>query len=123
MTTEGNQVPQQTNGHNHAVDGVEAEVERVRHGLRKRAREEVTPIPSIYNDALVDIATNPVENEDAGFHLWQREEFHLPGVTRTVLLIMSSATCLRFGCLLCSEGEWVVCFFGSDTGRTSYWET
>ena len=44
------------------MDGVEAEVERVKHGLRKRAREEVTPIPTIYNDALVDIATQ-VEDE------------------------------------------------------------
>ena len=49
-------------GHNHSVDGVEAEVERVKHELRKRAREEVTPIPAIYNDALVDIATQ-VEDE------------------------------------------------------------
>ena len=62
ITTEGNEVLQQTNGHNHPVDGVEAEVERVKHGLRKRAREEVTPIPAIYNDALVNIATQ-VEDE------------------------------------------------------------
>ena len=54
---------QQTNGHNHPVDGVEAQVERVKHKLRKRAREEVTPIPSIYNDALVDIAANSEEGE------------------------------------------------------------
>ena len=32
-------------------------MERVKHELRERAREEVTPIPAIYNDALVDIAT------------------------------------------------------------------
>ena len=54
---------QQTNGHNHPVDGVEAQVERVKHKLRKRARKEVTPIPSIYNDALVDIAANAEETE------------------------------------------------------------
>ena len=36
---------------------------RVKHKLRKRAREEVTPIPSIYNDALVDIAANSEEGE------------------------------------------------------------
>ena len=47
----------------HAIDGVEAQVERVKHNLRKRAREEVTPISSIYNDALVDIATNSEENK------------------------------------------------------------
>ena len=63
LTSEGVEVAQQTNGHNHAIDGVEAQVERVKHNLRKRAREEVTPIPSIYNDALVDIATNSEENE------------------------------------------------------------
>ena len=51
VTTEEGEVLQQTNGHNHPVDGVEAQVERVKHKLRKRAREEVTPIPSIYNDA------------------------------------------------------------------------
>ena len=44
------------------MDGVEAEVKRVKHGLRKEAQEEVTPIPTIYNDALVDIATQ-VEDE------------------------------------------------------------
>ena len=57
ITTEGNEVLQQTNGHNHPVEGVEAEVERVKHELRERAREEVSPIPAIYNDALVDTAT------------------------------------------------------------------
>ena len=35
----------------------------MKHNLRKWAREEVTHIPSIYNDALVDIATNSEENE------------------------------------------------------------
>ena len=44
ITTEGNEVLQQTNGHNHPVDGVEAEVERVNHELRKQAREEVTVV-------------------------------------------------------------------------------
>ena len=63
LTSEGVEVTQQTNGHNHAIDGVEAQVEGVKHNLRKRAREEVTPIPSIYNDTLVDIATNSEENE------------------------------------------------------------
>ena len=62
ITTEGNEVLQQTNGHSHPVDEVEAEVERVKHNLRKRAQEEVTPILTIYNDALVDIATQ-VEDE------------------------------------------------------------
>ena len=63
LTSDGDEVTQQTNGYNHAIDGVEAQVERVKHNLRKQAREEVTPIQSIYNDALVDIATNSEENE------------------------------------------------------------
>ena len=63
VTSERDEVLQQTNGHNHPVDGVEAQVERVKHKLRKRARKEVTPIPSIYNDALVDIAANAEETE------------------------------------------------------------
>ena len=63
FTSEGVEVTQQTNGRNHAIHGVEAQVERVKHNLRKRAQEEVTPILSIYNDALVDIATNSEENE------------------------------------------------------------
>ena len=44
------------------VDGVEAEVEREKHELRKRTQEEVTLIPTIYNDSLMDIATQ-VEDE------------------------------------------------------------
>ena len=38
-------------------------MERVKHKLRKRAREEVTPTPNIYNDVLVDIAANSEEGE------------------------------------------------------------
>ena len=37
ITTEGDEVLQQTNGHNHPEDGVQAKVERVKHGLRKQA--------------------------------------------------------------------------------------
>ena len=35
ITTEGDEVLQQTNGHNHPEDGVQAKVERVEHGLCK----------------------------------------------------------------------------------------
>ena len=70
---EENEVLQQTNGHNHPVDGVEAEVERVKHGLRKQAREEVTPIPTIYDDALVDISTQ-VEDEAGGVRKAKRRK-------------------------------------------------
>ena len=60
LTSEGVEVALQTNGHNHATD---AQVKKVKHNLKMRAREEVTLIPSIYNDALVGIATNSEENE------------------------------------------------------------
>ena len=55
------------------MDGVEAEVERVKHGLRKQAQEEVTPIPTIYNDALVDISTQ-VEDEAGGVRKAKRRK-------------------------------------------------
>ena len=42
------------NGHNHPV---EVHVEKIKSKLRKRAREEVVPIPAIYNDALVELST------------------------------------------------------------------
>ena len=48
VTTEGSEVLQQTNGHIHPEDSTEAEVERLKKkGLRKCAREEITPIPNI----------------------------------------------------------------------------
>ena len=53
VTTEGNEVVRQTNGHNHPVEPVGTQVERVKHGLQRRARE-VTPIPSVNTDTLVD---------------------------------------------------------------------
>ena len=65
VTTEGNELLQQTNRHNHAIDGIEAKVEKVKSSLRKRAREEITPIPTIYNDALVDIASAQEEESVA----------------------------------------------------------
>lgn len=57
ITTDGEQLLQQTNGHNHPVDPVELRVEEIKSKLRKRAREEVVPIPAIYNDALVELST------------------------------------------------------------------
>ena len=42
---------------NSGEGGVEAKIEKVKDKLRKRARDEITPIPTIYNDVLVDIAT------------------------------------------------------------------
>ena len=56
---------QQKNGHNHPEDGVQAKVDRVKHGLHKRAQQEITPIPSMYNDVLVDVTTNLVDEDVA----------------------------------------------------------
>ena len=55
---------QQTNGHNYPEHGVQAKVERVEHGKCKRAQEEITQNPSMYNDVLLDVSTNFLENED-----------------------------------------------------------
>ena len=46
-----------TDGHNHAVDETDSRVEQLRSNLRKRAREEVVPIPLIYNDALIELSS------------------------------------------------------------------
>ena len=78
VTSEENEVTQQTNSHNHPVYGVEVQIERVKSGLRKRAREEVTPIPAIYNNTLVDIATNLEKNEAVAGRL---PTFTLPSVS------------------------------------------
>ena len=48
----------QTGDHSHPVDRCDGIVEKLKSSMRKRALEEVTPISSIYNDTLVDIATN-----------------------------------------------------------------
>ena len=45
-------MPQQTNGHNHAVNLATTRVEEIMKKLRKRARKEVTPVPNLYNDIL-----------------------------------------------------------------------
>ena len=48
----------QTGDHSHLVDRCHGIVEILKSGMRKRALEEVTLISSIYNDTLVNIATN-----------------------------------------------------------------
>ena len=48
---------EQTGDHSHPVDRCDGIVEKLKSNM-KRALEEVTPISSIYNDTLVDIATN-----------------------------------------------------------------
>ena len=57
ITTQGEELLQQTNGHKHAVDETNSRVEQIRCNLRKRAREEVVPIPPIYNDVLIELST------------------------------------------------------------------
>ena len=49
---------EQTGDHSHLVDRCDGIVEKLKSSMKKRALEEVTQIPSIYNDTLVDIATN-----------------------------------------------------------------
>ena len=56
VTTQGEELFQQTNGHNHVVDETDSHVEQIRSNLRKTAREEVVPIPSIYNDTLIELS-------------------------------------------------------------------
>ena len=48
------------------MGGIEADVERVKHGLRKPAQDL---IPRIYNDALVDTAITQVKNETVAIRL------------------------------------------------------
>jgi len=55
ITTEGNDLKQQTAPHNHAVDVVDTQVKAVQSDMRKRAREEITPVPAIYDDHLIKL--------------------------------------------------------------------
>ena len=54
-TLSGKELLQQIDGHNHAVDETASRVEQIWSNLRKRAREGVIPIPSIYDDALIEL--------------------------------------------------------------------
>ena len=55
ITTEGNDLKHQTAPHNHAVD---TQVKTIQSDMRKRAREEITPVPAIYNDHLIRLSTH-----------------------------------------------------------------
>ena len=57
VTTQGSELLAQTNGHNHPIDSTETRVEEIKGNLRKRAREELTPVPRIYNEALIELST------------------------------------------------------------------
>ena len=66
ITTQGDEPLQQTNGHNHAVDPTESRMEQIKSNLRKRAREEVGPVPAIYERSLMRGCVQghePTENE------------------------------------------------------------
>ena len=52
-TSLGTDMLQQTNGHNHAVNPATTHVEEIKSKLRKRAIEEVSPVPTLYNEELV----------------------------------------------------------------------
>ena len=47
ITTEGNDL-KHTAPHNHAVDVVDTQVRAIQSDMRKRAREEITPVPASY---------------------------------------------------------------------------
>ena len=55
ITTHGADILQQTHEHNHAVNSK----------LRKRAREKVTPVPALCNEALVELSTLPDRSDVA----------------------------------------------------------
>ena len=57
VTTQGSELLAQTNGHNHPVDPTEVRVEEIKTNLRKKVREEFTPVPRIYNEALIELST------------------------------------------------------------------
>ena len=65
ITTLGTDMLQQMNGHNHAVNLAATRVEEIKSKLRKRAREEVTPVPTLYNEALVELRTQPDSSDVA----------------------------------------------------------
>ena len=65
ITTQDEELLQQTAGHNHPVDAVDCEVQAIRSQMRKRAREEITPIPAIYNEQLISLNTHPERNSIA----------------------------------------------------------
>ena len=53
------------NGHNHAVNPTTTRVEEIKSELRKRAIEEVIPVPTLYNEALVELSTQPDRSDVA----------------------------------------------------------
>ena len=56
ITTEGDDFKQQTAPHNHAVDVVDTQGKAIQSDMRKRAREETTPVPAIYNDHMIHLS-------------------------------------------------------------------
>ena len=57
VITQGSDLLTQTNGHNHPVDPIEVREEEIKSNLRKRVRDKLTPVPRIYNVALVELST------------------------------------------------------------------
>ena len=51
------------NQHNHEADPVQLEVDRVMHKVKKRCREELTPIPSLFQEEIAKLRT-PEWNDD-----------------------------------------------------------
>ena len=60
--TQDEELLQQTAGHNHPVDAVDCQVQAIRSQMKKRAREEITPVPAMYNEQLISLNTHPERN-------------------------------------------------------------
>ena len=65
ITTQDEELLQQTAGHNHPVDAVDCEVQAIQSQMKKRASEEITPIPAIYNEQLISLNTHSDRNSIA----------------------------------------------------------
>ena len=49
----------------HVVNPTTTRVEEIKSELRKRAIQEVTPVPTLYNEALVELSTQPDRSDVA----------------------------------------------------------
>ena len=58
VTSQGQEISQQAAMHNHPVNRTAVRIEKEKVNMKKRAREETTPVPTIYNDAIVTLSTS-----------------------------------------------------------------
>ena len=62
ITTQHEELLQQTAGYNHSMDAADCQVQAIRIQMRKRACEKTTPVPAIYNEQLISLNTHPERN-------------------------------------------------------------